>query len=105
MTTKTADSKGRVALGKNFANKTVIVEEIDPTEVRVIVAAVIPEREAWLHRNKAAIASVERGLAQAKAGKFSKRSPDLAAGKALADEIDACSTPNGPKKRPKRTKR
>ena len=35
MTTRTADSKGRISLGSRFANQTVIVEDIDPTEVRV----------------------------------------------------------------------
>src|SRR6266404_5086680 len=51
MTTKTADNKGRIALGPRFANKTVIIEEIDETEIRVTVAAVVPERELWLHKN------------------------------------------------------
>ena len=75
MTTRTADSKGRVALGQRFANKTVIVEEINETEVRVIVAVVIPERELWLHRNEQAMAAVQRGLAQAKAGQLTKIDP------------------------------
>jgi len=75
MTTRTADSKGRVALGQRFANKTVIVEEIDETEVRIVVAVVIPERELWLHRNEQAMAAVERGLAQAKAGQLTKIDP------------------------------
>ncbi len=75
MTTRTTDSKGRVALGQRFANKTVIVEEIDETEVRIVVAVVIPERELWLHRNEQAMAAVERGLAQAKAGQLTKIDP------------------------------
>lgn len=29
MTTKSTDSKGRITLGERFANRTVIVEEID----------------------------------------------------------------------------
>lgn len=78
MTTKTADSKGRVALGAKFANKTVIIEVVDDTEVRVIAASVIPERELWLHRNDKAGASVQRGLEQARAKKFSTSPPDLA---------------------------
>jgi predicted transcriptional regulator len=75
MVTKTADSKGRVALGQRFANKTVIIEEIDETEVRIVAAVVIPEREMWLHRNEQAIAAVQRGLAQAKAGQLRKIDP------------------------------
>lgn len=78
MTTKTADSKGRVALGAKFANKTVIIEEVDDTEVRVIAATVIPERELWLHQNDKAGAAVQRGLEQARAKKFSASPPDLA---------------------------
>ena len=31
--TKTTDAKGRVALGQRFANKTVIIREVDPTEI------------------------------------------------------------------------
>jgi hypothetical protein len=77
MTTKTADEKGRIALGPRFANKTVIIEEIDETEVRVIVAAVVPQRELWLHRNPEAKAAVEGGLAQAKQRKFSRKPPKV----------------------------
>ena len=58
MTTKTADSKGRVALGPQFAGQTLIVEQIDDTEVRVTIAAVVPRREMWLKRNAKARASV-----------------------------------------------
>ncbi|HEV3137962.1 MAG TPA: hypothetical protein VGZ26_08655 [Pirellulales bacterium] len=75
MTTKEVDAKGRIAIGKKFAGKTVIVEEIDDTEIRIIAAKVIPQREFWLHKNKKAMASVQRGLAQAKAGKISKVNP------------------------------
>ena len=63
MTTKTADSKGRISLGSRFANQTVIIEEVDPTEIRVTLAPVIPQREIWLHKNATAKASVSRGLA------------------------------------------
>ncbi|MCE5268710.1 MAG: hypothetical protein LLG00_12580 [Planctomycetaceae bacterium] len=77
MTTKLADAKGRVALGTRFANQTVIVEEVDPTEVRVTLAAVVPQREVWLHRNAKARESVHRGLAQARSGKLAKTPPNL----------------------------
>ncbi len=88
MTTKTADSKGRVTLGSRFANQTVIVEEVDPTEVRVTLAQVVPQREIWLHKNPKAKASVLRGLAQAKAGKRAKSSPDLARDARLVEQLD-----------------
>jgi hypothetical protein len=88
MTTKTADGKGRVTLGSRFANQTVIVEEVDPTEVRITLAQVIPQREAWLREHPKARASVLRGLAQAKAGKTAKSPPDLASDTLLAEQLD-----------------
>ncbi len=78
MPTKTTDSKGRVSLGSRFANQTVIIEEVTPTELRVTLAQVIPQREVWLHNNSRAKASVLRGLSQAKVGKMAA-SPDLEA--------------------------
>ena len=88
MTTKTADSKGRISLGSRFANQTVIVEDVDSTEVRVTLAQVIPQREVWLHKNPEAKASVFRGLTQAKAGKTAKSPPDLKADARLAKQLD-----------------
>jgi hypothetical protein len=88
MTTKTADSKGRISLGSRFANQTVIIEEVDPTEIRVTLAQVIPQREIWLHKNATTKASVSRGLAQAKAGKISKTSPDLEQDALLVEQLD-----------------
>lgn len=88
MNTKTADSKGRIVLGPRFANKTVIIEDIDETEIRIITAAVIPERELWLHKNKKAVTMVQRGLAQSRAGKFSKNPPNVRADKKLAVELE-----------------
>ncbi len=87
-TTKTTDAKGRVALGHRFANKTVIIREIDPTEVVVTVARVIPEREAWLYENESAREIVTTGLRQAETGEFSDSPPDLDAASPLADAIE-----------------
>ncbi len=70
MIAKVADSKGRVVLGERFANHTVLVEEVSDTEVRVSLARVIPEREAWLYQNKQALQSVREGLAQARQRDF-----------------------------------
>jgi len=88
MTIKTADSKGRVALGSRFAHQTVIIEEVDPTELRVTLAQVIPQREVWLHKNPKAKTSVLRGLAQAQAGKATKSPPDLQRDARLAERLD-----------------
>lgn len=68
MATVTADNKGRITLGARFAGKTLRIEQIDQFEIRAQVVETIPAREAWLWKNKAAMASVRRGLAQAAAG-------------------------------------
>lgn len=86
--TKTTDAKGRVALGQRFANKTVIIREVDATEVLVTIARVIPEREAWLYESKVAKGLVTTGLRQAKAREFSDSPPDLDADAALADALE-----------------
>ena len=96
MTTKTADSKGRVALGKDFANSPVIVERISPTEVRVVKARVIPEDEAWLWDNEKALAGVKRGLEQAKNREFAESAPDLDCDELLAGELDSQSAAGEP---------
>lgn len=88
MTTRTADGKGRITLGSRFANQTVIVEDVDATEVRITLAQVIPQREAWLHKNPKAKASVLRGLEQANAGKMAESPPDLEADARLAEQLD-----------------
>ena len=87
MVTKVADSKGRVTLGRRFANKTVIVRQTDETEVIVTLARIVPAREAWLLENPKARRAVVRGLGQAKARRFAK-GPNLAADARLADAID-----------------
>ena len=88
MITKTADSKGRITLGKKFANKTFIFEQTGDTEIKLELAAVVPEREMRLYKNPKAKASVLRGLSQAKARKFSDSPPDLEAARALAEQIE-----------------
>ena len=88
MTTKTVDSKGRISLGSRFANQTVIIEDVDPTEVRVTLAQVVPQREVWLHKNPKAKASVLRGLAQATAGKVAKSPPDVERDALLAEQLE-----------------
>jgi hypothetical protein len=87
MKTKTADSKGRVALGKAFANRPVIVEQVSPIEIRIVRARVIPENEAWLWENETALGMVRRGLQQANKGEFVDNAPDLDLDDSLADEL------------------
>jgi hypothetical protein len=75
--TKSADSKGRVTLGEKFANRTVVVRQLSETEVLVELATVIPDRELWLHKNEAAMTSVQRGLQQARDREFVNNPPDI----------------------------
>ena len=51
------------------------------------VACVIPEREAWLYENPKALASLRRGLDQARKGKVTKSPPDLKAAAKLAAQL------------------
>lgn len=85
---KTVDGKGRLALGPRFANRTVLIRNVDETEVVVTLARVIPEREAWLYENPKARALVKTGLEQAAAGRFHKAPPDLDGDAKLADRLE-----------------
>lgn len=82
-----ADAKGRITLGKRFANRSVIIEDIDETTVKISLARVIPERDMWLWENQVARAAVLRGLEQARRAEFSEP-PDLDADERLADQIE-----------------
>ena len=84
--TRNTDSKGRITLGDAYANRTMIVEE-HGDDILLRLARVIPEREAWLYENKEALASVRRGLSQAKARKFAKKGPDLKAAAEVASRL------------------
>ena len=66
------DSKGRLVLGPEYANATVLVEQVSDGEFRVKTAAVVPVYEAWLFKNREALGLVQLGLEQAKTGKTVK---------------------------------
>ncbi len=69
METKVVDSRGRLALGAKFAGKIVIVQE-GAEQIVVSLAVVIPESEAWLWKNEAALRSLEIGIEQARHQQF-----------------------------------
>ena len=77
-----------MTLGGHFANRAVIVEHRSDDEVIVRLARVIPEREAWLYENPKALASVRRGLEQARKGNVTKKPPDLKAAAKLAKQLE-----------------
>ena len=89
MTTKLIDGKGRLMLGSKLAGRMVIVDDSDPAHIVITPAVAIPEKEAWLYKNKEALESVRAGLEQARKGEFSKFPPDLDADRALADAIES----------------
>ena len=66
---KHTDSNGRLTLGKAFANKAFLIEEREH-DIVLRPARVLPESETWLYENPAALASLRRGLEQARSGKL-----------------------------------
>jgi len=61
-----ADSKGRVPLGMRHAGERYIITQDSQGRFILERAVLVPETEAWLHKNIKAKASVSRGLEQAK---------------------------------------
>ncbi len=84
---KMVDNKGRVSLGKDFADHLVLIKRIAKGIVQVTLAEAVPANEAWLHKNKSAFASVMRGLEQTAKGEFAEP-PDLQGDASLADGIE-----------------
>ena len=84
--TKTADTKGRITIGPQIANRLISVTKVTDSEYVLKLVRAIPEDEAWLYENPKALASVRNGLRQARAGQLSK-GPNLGADKKLADQL------------------
>jgi hypothetical protein len=85
MALKTIDQKGRLNLGQHYAGKLVDVVEDEHGVAHVTPQRAIPEREAWLWQNDAALDMVRRGLDEARRGRTSS-GPDLESAFAFADE-------------------
>ena len=78
MQTKISDSRGRINLGKEFVNKIFFIEKTGETEMKLELAAVIPEREMWLHRNpEARDALNEAIIGRLREGQFAEFPPDV----------------------------
>jgi hypothetical protein len=58
---KTIGSSGQISFGKEYAGRTVIVEEVERGVWIVRTAQVIPDNERWLHTPDA-IASLDKAL-------------------------------------------
>jgi hypothetical protein len=67
------DAKGRIAIGRPRPG-VVGYQRIDEPDGRITLVpmAAIPASEVWLYQDKAALESVQRGIAQSKAGKVRK---------------------------------
>ena len=85
---KTVDSRGRLALGKMFAGKHVQLEKVAEGQYSLTFVTTIPEREAWLYKNPAALDAVRTGLQEAREGRFSENPPDLEADDSWLEEVD-----------------
>ncbi len=68
--TKIADKKGRITLGGDFANATLLMEHGKGGIIILRRAVTVPVEDEWLFKNKAAFKAVKKGLKQAKAGEF-----------------------------------
>lgn len=75
-TTKSVDARGRLTLGREFANRQVIITVLEDGIVQLIPAKVVPAREAWLYKNPQALAAVTEGLEKANKQEFAE-APEL----------------------------
>ena len=53
MEIKTIGNSGQISLGKEYAGRTVIVEQVEPGVWSIRTAQVIPDNERWLHTPEA----------------------------------------------------
>jgi hypothetical protein len=49
MEVKTIGASGQISLGKQWAGRTVVVDELEPGVWSIKTAQVIPDNERWLH--------------------------------------------------------
>ncbi len=64
-----SDALGRVTLGAVARDKRYSVAVSPSGDILLTSVGAIPERELWLHRNPKALAMVDRGIADAEAGR------------------------------------
>lgn len=80
-----SDNQGRVCLGRKNAGREYVIYRASKHEMHVIWLDTIPKRDQWVYRNPKVLASLMKGLEQARARKFSKNPPDLDADLDLAE--------------------
>ena len=68
------DSRNRITIGKHIGNfKRLKVFQDARGEILLVPVVEIPSTEVWLHENKKALKSVQRGIKQAKEGRITKK--------------------------------
>ncbi|HLD84452.1 MAG TPA: hypothetical protein VI844_01630 [Coxiellaceae bacterium] len=70
---KVIGSNGQISLGKEFAGKSVLVEQIDAYSWVIKTGQFIPDNEKWLLENKAILAQVKKGIQDGASGKITKK--------------------------------
>jgi hypothetical protein len=58
---KTIGASGQISLGKQYAGRTVTIDEVEPGVWHIKTAQVIPDNELWLHTPEAK-AKLDRAL-------------------------------------------
>ena len=77
MITKTVDKQGRIVLGRQFANTTVLVDESDATRIVITPAKVLPRTRLGSIKTKKLPKAFSKGFARRRMGKFAKSPPDI----------------------------
>lgn len=73
VTTKTVDERQRISLGEEIKGIKRVKLFKSPTGTLLLLPLVeVPLEEAWLYKNKKALASIRKGLKEAAEGKISK---------------------------------
>ena len=88
MTTKTLDAKGRVTLGAQFAGRTVVIDDSNPSCILIKPVVMIPAEEAWLYKNETALGLVREGLDDARRSNFAETSPDVDSDFEWLDDVE-----------------
>ncbi len=80
----TADAEGRVVLGPEFANSTLILIEVDPTEFLITKAPAVAEGDLWRLEDPELLSGVLEGLKEADRGEYEEDPPDFRADMEMA---------------------
>jgi hypothetical protein len=81
-----SDARGRVTLGAIARDKRYSIAISPSGDILLTPVVAVPERELWLHRNPTALAMVDRGIADAEAGRTTSLADVLEEAKRAAEE-------------------